>query len=369
MQLRPLEFGGIFERAVTLYVRNAARAIGIASVPLVPVAIVQYAIVARAQPQLDATLDLLAHPDQLRAAHHLTTLLDSPGLLAALIASTLLGYYALGFVVSALAEGVARCYRGEPLRVRDCLATALSRSTSIVAVVGIAVLALLAAYMVLLAAVSIPVVAGAALGSAALAFVAPIAVGIVLLAIAFALLVASVASACALCAVAVEGYPAASAVQVTLVRLVNRAEFGRALVVALAVGVLAMGASTVVDVAVVAGLSRWPAACVALEAVERTALVPFLALVFAIYYFDVRVRREGFDLDSALERLDDEPAYAPTAYLSGDERAMIKRFIERRDAMTPARRHAIAAQLAAPVRPRVPAELQRLDDEALLERL
>jgi hypothetical protein len=37
--------------------------------------------------------------------------------------------------------------------------------------------------------------------------------------------------------------------------------------------------------------------------------------------------------------------------------------------MTPARRRAIAAQLAAPVRPRVPVELQRLDDEALLERL
>jgi hypothetical protein len=369
MQMRPLAVGGVFERAVMLYARNAAPFLGIASVPLVPVAILQYAIVARAQPQLDATLDLLAHPDQIRAAHHLPTLLDSPLLLAGLIAATLLGYYALGFAIAALAGAVARRYRGEPLRVRDSLAMAAARSASIVAVVGIAVLALLATYVVVLAAVSIPVVAGAALGAGTLASIAPIAVGVMLAAIAFALLMVVVASACALCAVVVEGYPAATAVHVTVARLFNRIEFRRALLVGFAVGVLAMGASTIVDVAIVSGLSRWPVACVALEAAERTAIVPLLSLVLAVYYFDVRVRREGLDVESAMEPLEDEPSYAPTAYLSGEERAMVKRFIERRDAMTPARRRALAAQLAAPVRPRVPVELQRLDDEALLERL
>jgi uncharacterized RDD family membrane protein YckC len=64
-----------------------------------------------------------------------------------------------------------------------------------------------------------------------------------------------------------------------------------------------------------------------------------------------------------------EPVYAATTYLSGDERSLIRRFLERRDVLEPARRKELAAQLAARVRPRVPVELQRLDDEALLERL
>lgn len=65
----------------------------------------------------------------------------------------------------------------------------------------------------------------------------------------------------------------------------------------------------------------------------------------------------------------DEPTYAATAYLTGEERALIKRFIERRDALDETRRSEIAASLAARVRKRVPPELARLDDESLIERL
>lgn len=64
-----------------------------------------------------------------------------------------------------------------------------------------------------------------------------------------------------------------------------------------------------------------------------------------------------------------EPVYAPTLYLSGEERALVKRFIERRDALVPEQRTALAGRLAARVRDRVPAELRGLDDESLLERL
>lgn len=64
-----------------------------------------------------------------------------------------------------------------------------------------------------------------------------------------------------------------------------------------------------------------------------------------------------------------EPVYSATRYLSGDERSLIKRFLERRDELTPERRRALAAQLAGRVRERVPAELQELEDEPLLERL
>ncbi|MBV9233558.1 MAG: RDD family protein [Candidatus Eremiobacteraeota bacterium] len=65
----------------------------------------------------------------------------------------------------------------------------------------------------------------------------------------------------------------------------------------------------------------------------------------------------------------EEPVYSPTAYLSGEERALIKRFLERRDGLSRERREALAWQLAYRVRNRLPADLARLDDESLLERL
>lgn len=64
-----------------------------------------------------------------------------------------------------------------------------------------------------------------------------------------------------------------------------------------------------------------------------------------------------------------EPVFAATAYVTGDERAIIRRFLDRRGELTYERRRALAAQFAERVRPRVPPELRALDDEDLLERL
>ena len=80
---------------------------------------------------------------------------------------------------------------------------------------------------------------------------------------------------------------------------------------------------------------------------------------------DARMQRP----DDLLRGVETEPLYASTAYVSGEERAIIKRFLERRDDLEPERRRVLAAQIAERVRPRVPSDLQRLEDEALLERL
>lgn len=60
---------------------------------------------------------------------------------------------------------------------------------------------------------------------------------------------------------------------------------------------------------------------------------------------------------------------APVLQVTDEERALIKRFIERRDTLEAHRRDEIAAQLAARLRNRVSQELARLSDEALLERI
>jgi hypothetical protein len=126
-----------------------------------------------------------------------------------------------------------------------------------------------------------------------------------------------------------------------------------------------------------AGRGGWGAAVavVVSHALFRAAIAPFQAILLATYYFDVRIRHDGYDVELGLSRIaagelaGAESGYAPTAYLSGVERAVVKRFLERRGALDAGRRAALAARLAAPARDRVPQELRRLDDESLLERL
>lgn len=81
------------------------------------------------------------------------------------------------------------------------------------------------------------------------------------------------------------------------------------------------------------------------------------------------VRESPLKLSLPDQALKAEPVYAPTLYLSGEERALVKRFIERRDVLAPEQRTALAGRLASRVRDRVPPELRGLDDEALLERV
>jgi uncharacterized RDD family membrane protein YckC len=81
------------------------------------------------------------------------------------------------------------------------------------------------------------------------------------------------------------------------------------------------------------------------------------------------VREARLSVPSNLREHYDATVYSSTTYLTGEERALLARFLERRDALSSERRAEFAAQLAARVRPRVPPELADLPDEALLERL
>ncbi|HYL26721.1 MAG TPA: hypothetical protein VEW74_02740 [Candidatus Nitrosotalea sp.] len=366
MELRPLDLSGMFQRALAIYAQNFAFFVALAAVVVAPVALVQFAVTQRIAPQLDSTLVLLQHPERFATAPLPAFV---PAALGAIAASALFGYVMLGFAVSAVAAAAGCIYRNEPAAVSRSYAVVLTHSFSILAVVMTAALALVAAYAVALGLVAIPF-AAASLSRSAVALMAPIALTGVLITVTFALLVLEVTTAGALCAVVIERSSALAAMRLSLLRFVNRREFGRALLCALSVGAIGLFASTLTDAGAMLGLTRWPVAYAASAAIERVVVVPFLALVLAVYYFDVRIRHEGYGLDgSQLVPDPDEPVYAATAYLAGPERAAIKRFLERRDSLAPKRRSEIAARLAAPARERVPPELARLDDESLLERL
>jgi len=82
------------------------------------------------------------------------------------------------------------------------------------------------------------------------------------------------------------------------------------------------------------------------------------------------VRDARMESPAALLRdVREDPVYASTAFVSGEERAIVKRFLERRDELVPERRVEIAHRLAERVRPRLPEDMARMADEDLLERL
>ncbi len=362
----------MFDLAVSLYARNFLVLVAIAAVTALPMALLQYPVTATEQPQLDAAIRLLEHPEI--AARQIPPAFNSPRAVALSIVLTLLGYLVWAFCLGAIAEGVARIYRGSTIEFAACWQAVLRRWVSIVAVLSLVVLGLVVCDATAVALVTIVVSLAVVVAPASLSFMTVFAMLLVLLTVTLTPALLAMPCIFGFYGSTVESLGAVAALRVSFTRIFTRAEFRRSVICATAVGTLAFGCSAVLGVFAIVGLARWTALDVAVDAAARTLLVPFVGLVLALYYFDVRIRREGFDLESGLDRatvagVAGEPAYAPTAYLSGAERMLVARFLERRNGFSASRRDALAARLARAPRERVPPELRGLDDESLLERL
>lgn len=374
MELRPRSFVEIFDRAVSLYRRNVLALAGIVAVTALPLALLQYPVTQLEQPQLDAMIRIFEHPE-LANPHHIPPAFGSPVALALSVVLTILEYLAWAFCLAAIAEGVGAIYRGSPIEFVACWQAALRRWANIAGVLGLTLLALVAIDAAAFALVMIVVALAVLLAPASLALMAPVAVLLAFLTATVTPALLAMPCVFGFYAATIESLGAVAALRVSFARIFTRAEFGRSLICSTALGALVFGCSAVLDVLAILGFARWTALYVALDAAARTLIVAFVGLVLALYYFDVRIRHEGFDLESGLDHeglaggLAGEPAYAPTAYLSGAERILVARFLERRNGFPASRRAAIAARLAEPVRSRVPTELKTLDNESLLERL
>ena len=140
MDLRPRGLSEIFERAAVLYRGAFVPFFTVALAAIVPVAILQYAVTVREQPQIDQMMRVLTQPNAMRAGR--IPLLDSPGALLAAIGSLLVGYLVLAFAAGAISAGVGRYYAGRRVTFAACYRAALARWPAIVAVFAIAQCAL-----------------------------------------------------------------------------------------------------------------------------------------------------------------------------------------------------------------------------------
>lgn len=305
MELRPLGFGGIFDRAVTLYIKNFVAFVAIAMVMIVPLAISQYAIDLGSQPQYDAMIWIFEHPGA--SAPRVPTIFDSRESVIALIATFLISAFLAPFVMNAVAVGVARVYRGRPVEFRACYEAVLRRWKQILGVVGMELLILLGWYIgvvvvLVLGALAIVAIARAIVPLGIVLGVIGIIAGVALMLLTLAPIGLSLQFA--MYAAVIEERGVAEAVHSGFARIFNRVEFWRAVLFAIAAGVIMFGASTMFSLlAILLGVMHLTLLEDVVQTIPSALITPFGIVLLAIYYFDVRIRNEAYDLEVGLERL------------------------------------------------------------------
>lgn len=306
MELRPLGFGEIFDRAVTLYIRNFVPFASIVAVLIVPLAILQYLLDLSSEPQIDAMVRIFTHPGSLRR-QPVPNMFNSPETVVAFIALMLLTYAVWPFALNAVAVGVARLYRNRPVEFRASYQIVLRRWLQIIAIVGLDLLVFFGWYLVAVVFIMALVlaVAGFAVAAPAVAFWFGFTIAfLAIVALLPSLAPLIVAMTFAMYSTVIEERPVVESFVLGLARVFNRAEFWRAMLFAIAVCAVLLGGSAMFGfVGLLAAFAHLPLLQATIESIARAVITPFAVVLMAIYYFDVRIRREAFDLETSLERL------------------------------------------------------------------
>jgi hypothetical protein len=306
MELRPLGFGEIFDRAVTLYIRNIVPFVAIVMVLVLPLSLIQYVIDRISQPEFDVWWRLIRHPAEAQSAQ-MPNFFTSPLYDLSLVATVLIAFVAWPFALNAVAVGVARLYGGRPVEFRACYAAVLHRWPQIFGMLGLELLVFLGWYFVTVAIAVIAILVAAALSAAssALAAVFGVLAVVVVFLVMMPLLAPLVVSlAFGMYAIVIEERGTVEAFVLGFARVFNRAEFWRAVLFAFATMAVLFGASMMfAGVAFFAAVVHLPGLQALIQAIPNAIISPFGVVLLSIYYFDVRIRREGFDLEAALDRL------------------------------------------------------------------
>jgi hypothetical protein len=292
--LRPLGFGELFDRAITLYIKNFVPFVGIVAVLLVPGAILQYVLGSGQSQQLIDTWTMIQHPGT-----HAPVPPEFPysgAMIGVLLIAGLIAVFAQPFVLNAVAAGVARLYGGERVEFRACYDMSLRRWPAVIGLLLFEFAVIIVAYIALILLVLLAVTLG--IGLAAISKPAGVLMAILAVPVFFALVLAGIlfviAFTFAMYAVVFEGKGALSATGAGIIRVCNKHEWWRAVLVAICAGLIVITGSSLIAVLSFAALffkQIW--LYVIFNSIANGVATPFSIVLFAVYYFDVRVRREG----------------------------------------------------------------------------
>lgn len=298
--LRPLGVGEIFDRAVTLYVRNFLLFTIIAAFVVVPVSVVQYFVAVQRGGAWAQILDQVTHPSHATNA-------TVPGFGPWFLLLVAISVVCSPFMYVAMAAALGRIYQGRPTDWREAYAVSLRHAGGILATVIVQMAILLSAAFAGAFAIVLAFVAAFML----VRFVAPIGVVMVILATVLiaayliGLMLCYLTMALAFDAIAIEEASFSQALSRSFARVFNRSELGKAMLICLAFLAVELGLTIVI--AVLDGLMEsflhQPIVETIFQGVVSAITTGFIGVLIAVYYFDVRVRREGLDMQTAIDQL------------------------------------------------------------------
>ena len=261
LPLRPLSIGEIFDRTVTLYVRYFGLFTLIMLVVVLPLTVASY-FSTYGSGAYQQVLQQATHPSSTPSPVVLSRLLQFEGILMLVL---LLQLLLLPFANAATASAVADLYRAKRPTWRQSYAAALRRWPAI-------------------------------LGATVLNWKSwLLALALCVFAMGFAFI-----------SIVVEDAAVFPAISSGFARIFNRGELGRAVLVFLALIAISIGLYIVLGIA--AALAQGLTHSLVLYGIVTAPISilssTFTALLFAVYYFDVRVRREGLDMQTQLDRLE-----------------------------------------------------------------
>ena len=322
--MRPLSFGEILDVGIKIFTRNAAPLLKLVAVIIVPVQVLTALILASTVPDFAQPAGSLFDPTQ-PADASIPTTEDIYRYVAGTILVFVVNFFATSLATAACYRAVSDAYLGTKPEWRDSLRYGFRRMHSVAWVtflvgflsIGIMFIGFILA---IFAAVLVGDDAAAFIGLAFLSLLALIPL-VIWLAVSWSVAVP------ALLTEDERGSKALSR-SFRLVRGRWWPVFGILVVTNLVAGVISGILTTIPEIVLLGGLGDSEVSALALRGVATglasILTTPFIAAVTVVLYFDLRVRKEGFDLQLLAARLGVEaptslpdvlpapPAYAPS---------------------------------------------------------
>jgi len=298
--LRPLSIGEIFDRAVTLYVRYFGVFSAIVLVVVLPLAVLQYFAALQNSRTFVEVIDQLQHPGRVSSVQDSGT---AEAIALGIIAGALL---LRSYAIVAIAAAVGRLYAERSAEAAACLRHALRHAGAVVLTCLCEIAVVASAAFVGAMILGFVLVAAVLLvqKSAVLGIIAFIAAALLSLAWLAGLLLCFLAFEFAFTAIGAENAAAGAAISHGFSRIFTRSEIGRALLFCLAFAAVYLGQTLLlVSVAVTLLWLKLPLMEVVVSALTSFFATAVLGVLIVVYYFDVRVRREGLDIQKQLDAL------------------------------------------------------------------
>jgi hypothetical protein len=328
VNLRPMSIGEILDRAFTVYFKNILVLTAALIVVLIPMLVLNYLaqhdLLGLDLKMFDAAMKNPNAPPPPPDINQLMSFYTSPYLGLTIM----LAIFALPFANSAIIAGISRSYLGQPVRFVDCYRDALARWQHVLILAVLWIVALfvgvIVAYIALIIIVLVFALAGAALIPNAPA--AGIIIALLFIPALLWLMIASLqvylAWALSFAAVTLERVDPVKAFASGFSRVFSRGTYWRSAGVSAAM----LGIVLVFEIIVggaMAALFYWlklpidsaPLAFSGFSGIASAVITPLSFAIVAMYYYDIRIRREGFDLDHLNRMLSrgEPPLPTPTA--------------------------------------------------------